>query len=422
MAHASQWKGVRAPLPLHGSRSSIDGMENGARVDSPTRRNAARVLVVLASLLAFLAIFAIWLDRQLLDTDNWTQSSSQMLAAPAVRDQTAAYLTDQLYENVDVEGEIRDALPPQAQALAGPAAGFLRDRVERRAREALARDDVQRLWEDANRTAHQALLQVLDGGGTIVTSEDGRVVLDLRALLLEVEERSGIGGRAAGAVPEDAAHVTILESDQLDAAQDVANIIDGLPIVLVGLSLALFACALLLGPGRRRETLRGFGIGLMVGGAGALVLAGWFDDWLVDSVSKTASTESTVRAVWDVYDTLLVQAATATVGYGAVLVLCAWLAGPTSWAVDARRFAAPYLRRPVIAFGALAVVLLVVMVWWEPTPATRNPATAALLAAMLALGLEALRRRTAHEFPPVQVTQAPPYTADGQTEKPKTAV
>jgi hypothetical protein len=422
MAHASQWKGVRAPLSLDGSRSSIGGMENGARTNGRTRRNGARALVVLASLAAFLAIFALWLDRQLLDTDNWTESSSQMLAAPAVRDQTAAYLTDQLYEHVDVEGEIRDALPPQAQALAGPAAGFLRDRVERRAREALARDDVQRLWEDANRAAHQALLRLLDGGGEALSTEDGRVVLDLQALLLEVEERSGIGGRAAAALPEDAAELTILESDQLAAAQDGAKIIDGLPIVLVGLSLALFAGALLLAPGRRRETLRGYGIGLVAGGAGAVVLAGWFGNALVDSVSKTASTEPTVRAVWDVYDTFLLQAATATVGYGAVMVLCAWLAGPTSWAVDTRRFAAPYLRRPVIAYGALAAVVLVVVVWWEPTPATRNPATAVLLVALLALGLEALRRRTAHEFPPVHVTHAPPYTADGQTEKPKTAV
>src|SRR5215216_3350465 len=35
----------------------------------------------------------------------------------------------------------------------------------RRAREALAREDVQQLWEDANRAAHEAMLRTIEGGG-----------------------------------------------------------------------------------------------------------------------------------------------------------------------------------------------------------------------------------------------------------------
>src|SRR3954447_15428032 len=82
-------------------------------------------VVAVASVLAFLAIFAIWLNRQVLNTDNWTTASTRLLDNPATRAQPAASLTDQLYDNVDVEGQIRDVLPPQAQALAGPAASFL---------------------------------------------------------------------------------------------------------------------------------------------------------------------------------------------------------------------------------------------------------------------------------------------------------
>jgi len=378
----------------------------------PRRRWLARGLVVLAALLAFLALHAIWLDRQLLNTDNWTASSSELLEKPAVRNQAAAFLTDELYQRVDIEATIRDALPPRAQVLAEPAARLLRERVELRARQMLERPRVQALWEDANRAAHQMLMRVLEGGGTAVSTENGTVVLNLKTLLEELQAQVGIGGRVAGALPADAAQITVLKSDQLATAQDVAKLIDGLPIVLVALSLLLFAAALLLAPDVRRHTVRGYGIGLMAAGAAAIASIAWAGDYIVGSLSDTAATEPVVRDVWDVYDTLLIEASTAAIGYGAVMVLGAWLAGPTAWAVDVRRALAPYLAQPALAYGAFAALMFIVVVWWSPTPATRNPVTALLLVALLALGFEALRRRTRGEFPDAVVRQAEPIAGE----------
>ena len=364
----------------------------GAMPQGPRRRGAARALVVLASLLAFLALPAIWLDRQLLDTDNWTEASSKLLDDPAIRDQTAGYLTDQLFANVDVQAQIAAALPPRAQFLAEPAANLLRERFDARAHKLLQRPRVQQLWEDANRKAHELLLRVLEGGGDVVGTQGGVVTLDLRALLEELEAETGLGGRAAARLPEDAAQLTILRSDQLDAAQDGANLLDGLPVVLVALSLLLFAAALLVSPGYRRQAVRGYGIGLVLAGVAALAAGAIAGDTLVDELATTASLEPAVRGVWDVYITLLEQAAGACIFYGAILVAGAWLAGGTSWAVSVRRFLAPYLRETALAYAAFAVLLLVVIAWWAPTPAMRNPVTAILLALLLAGGFEGLRR------------------------------
>jgi hypothetical protein len=59
---------------------------------------------------------------------------------------------------------------------------------------------------------------------------------------------------------------------------------------------------------------------------------------------------------------------------------------------------APYLRDPAIAYGGL-VVLIGLLLWWAPTPATRDPWLALILVALLVLGTEALRRLAAREHP-----------------------
>ena len=142
-------------------------------------------------------IFAIWLNRQALDTANWKRTSSEMLERPVIRDRIAARLTDELYRSVDVEAALRDVLPTRAEPLAGPAANALRDQVEKRARRALERPGVQALWADANRSAHEQLLLVLEGGGTIVSTQEGRVVLDVRELLARLQEQGGSAGACA---------------------------------------------------------------------------------------------------------------------------------------------------------------------------------------------------------------------------------
>src|SRR3954451_19879536 len=91
----------------------------------------ALALIVVATLLAFLANFALWANRQLLDTDNWTESSTKLLENEEIRTQLSVFLVDQLYTNVDVKGELARALPPRFAPLAGPAAGGLREVAQR---------------------------------------------------------------------------------------------------------------------------------------------------------------------------------------------------------------------------------------------------------------------------------------------------
>ncbi|HYZ27616.1 MAG TPA: hypothetical protein VE570_01060, partial [Thermoleophilaceae bacterium] len=96
---------------------------------------------------------------------------------------------------------------------------------------------------------------------------------------------------------------------------------------------------------------------------------------------------------------LLYTIAVTMVIFGALLVASAWLTGHTQPAVEARRRLAPVLRdRPVLVYGSVACVYLLVLVW-GPTPAFRNLIPILLIAGLIVLGVETLRHQTAREFP-----------------------
>jgi hypothetical protein len=362
------------------------------------RRALPLTLITVGSLLAFLAIFAVWANRQLLDTDNWTETSSELLENDEIRGQLSIFLVDELYANVDVQAELQQAAPPALQPLAGPAAGALRNLAVRGTDELLARPRPQAAWEEANRRAHRRLLQIVeDGGGGPVSTGGGNVTLDLKQLLTQISTQLGVGGRVVDQLPEDAAQLTVLKSDELELAQDAVRFLKALAIVLVVLALGLMALGVYLAQGWRREALRACGIGLIVAGGAALVARSMAGGAVV-GLAKTAAVEPALEDTWSISTSLLVEAATATLLYGIVVVFAAWLAGPTSWATATRRGLAPFLREPRFAYGGLGVIVLLLLAW-GPTPAFRKPVLALILIALLALGVEALRRRTAREFP-----------------------
>jgi hypothetical protein len=391
-----------APEP---ARAEPSTPEPPAAKPAPTgraRRRSALALIFVASLLAFLALPAVWLDRQALNTDNWTETSSELLQNDAIRTQIANYLVDQVYANVDVQNELAKALPPRAKPLAGFAAGGLQQLADTGVKDLLARPRPQQAWETANRRAHTLLLKVLDGGGDVVSTTGGEVTLDLEALLTQTADRFGVGGRIKDKLPPDAGQIVILKSNQLATAQDAVHLLQTAAVVLVVLSLLLFALAVFLAQGWRREALRACGFGLVAAGAAALVARSVAGGYFVDSLATTDAVRPAVEATWTIGTSLLVQAATATVWYGVVIVLVAWLAGPTRLATGIRRLKAPFLREPRYAWGGLAVIVLL-LIAWGPTPATRSPLPMLFLIALLALGVEALRRQTAREFPDVTI-------------------
>ncbi len=356
-------------------------------------------LIVIASILLVVSVFAVWAKRQLLETETWTETSTELLADAEIQDALADFLVTELYDNVDVEGELASRLPPQVKPLAGPVSGGLRQLADQVARKALAQPKVQGLWEDANRTAHTQFLAIVDDdAGAALSTSDGTVTLDLSSIVGQVTAQLGISADLASKLPANVAQLEIVKSDELEAAQTAVSLLRTLAWVLAAIALVLYGVAILVAGDRRRQTLRAGGFSLIVVGALVLLLHRVGGDAVVESLSDVASTDGAVDSAWTIGTSQLTEIAEALILYGIFIVIAAWLAGPTSIATSIRAAITPWLRRPAYAYGGLAVAL-VLLFWWDPTEGTHRLIPSLVLIALLALGTELLRRQVIREFP-----------------------
>ena len=80
-------------------------------------------------------------------------------------------------------------------------------------------------------------------------------------------------------------------------------------------------------------------------------------------------------------------------------MIAAWLAGATRPATAIRRWLAPAFQERLGVVVAVVALLFLLLILWGPTPATQQWWGILLVAALIALGVWALRRETLREFP-----------------------
>lgn len=367
-----------------------------------------RILVIVGALLAILSLLAGYIRFQALDTASVEDTAGKLIADPEIRNQIAASLVDELFANVNVEAVLREELPADQKGLSAPIAGAFRLGAEPAAQRLLARPEAQKLWVRTIAATHRNLLRVLDDDLGPLQTQGGDVVLDLRPLVIELGDRVAVIGRIDRRIGSNAGRIKIMDADQLETAQDLTQIFKTLGMWLWLVPLALWALALWLAGERRRTTLRMIGWSAIVAGLVVLIVRRIAGSQIVDKLASTESVKVAARDAWDILTEQMRDGGLTLAGIGIILLVAVWIAGPSARATESRRFMAPYLERPEIAFGA-AGALLLLLVWWGPTVQTQRWQLVLAAAIVLALGVEVLRRQTAREFgaPPPKPEPAP---------------
>jgi Short C-terminal domain len=357
------------------------------------RRIGVGALLVVGTLLWTALGFAVWANRQALDSDNWVDTSSALLEDDEIRTAVGLFIIDRLYQSAAVEERLAEVLPPRLDRLAGPAAAGLKQIAERNAGRILGTDAALQAWETANRTAHQVLIRIVESD---VASGD--VSLDLASLFEQMAAATGLPPEAVERLPASVSTLQVASGDNLETAQDMLDLFKTIMWVLLVLSVGAFAGAIALSRDRRRTVITVAGC-LIFAGVALFAVRTLAGSAVTDALAEAPNAHEVADDVWSIATSLLVDVSEGTILFGLFLATGAWLAGEGRRATAIRRAAAyPLRERPALVFAGLGVAILLLIIW-GPVPWTQRW-WGILIFTVLAFGwLEWIRRRTLEQFP-----------------------
>jgi hypothetical protein len=199
--------------PASAPEPAADPAPGGAGVPEHKRRRRVLVwsMIVVASVLLVFSITANWVQRAVLDTDEVANTSDEILSDQDVQEALSIYLVDQLYANVDVQGQIEEKLPDNAKALAAPVAAATRQLALNVSEKALASPRVQELVSQSIRVSHGQFVRLIEDEGEFVSTTGGAVTLQYGDVIADLATRLGV----------DPATISNIRSVVQDLSQDL---------------------------------------------------------------------------------------------------------------------------------------------------------------------------------------------------------
>ncbi|WP_327324931.1 hypothetical protein OG735_22270 [Streptomyces sp. NBC_01210] len=267
---------------------------------------ASALLIVLVAVLTPLSALAVWVDREIGDTDSYVATMEPLASNSRVQNAVAVRITDEVTKRIDVG----DAGPFQEGVES-----LVRDAVLSFAGTAAFRT----VWNTVNRAAHTAVEDALAEGG------DSAVSIDLAPVTERVKQQlADENVPFVDQIPVEHTRITILESGKLGTVRDVFH---GLRIAGPWLPVAtvLIAAGGVLLAVRRMRALVGLGLALAAGAVllriAVSVWRGLAPDDLPPDVDRPAA-----AAVYDALTATLRTTAWWVLAAGLALALAAWLA------------------------------------------------------------------------------------------------
>lgn len=306
------------------------------------RRALVAVLLVASCILAPLSVISVWTRNQLLDTHRYVENVTPLASNPAIIDAAAADATNTLFDAINVQKKAKDALPKPAQFLAGPLTNALHQFTENAARDALRSNAFQTVWKHANTRAHNQIESALTGGGKVISTRNGKVTLDLSAVLFQIRkllDQRGITIFDNIPINKLALRFELFDASALSSAQSGVNLLNKLIYILPLLLFSFLGAAILLSSNRRRTIIR-WGIGVTIAASVFALAVAVGRGFYLDSVTTRSLPRDALAATWDTLIRFLRGALRALMVTGLLVAFITWLTGPGRSAVRLRTTAA----------------------------------------------------------------------------------
>lgn len=183
-----------------------------------------------------------WVKASVVSTDGFLEVTTPLIEQPAVQQVLQQEITDALFENVDIEAELNNALPENLQFLAGPLTSQVQSYTYSKVGEVLASQKVEQVWDTSLKNIHAAVIDYINN-----ENADGVITVnDVYTVASNNLSDSPVSFLLNKQLPDKVGDITIREVVWLDSARTYVNTIEKLPIVFLLTSIISFIIALAL--------------------------------------------------------------------------------------------------------------------------------------------------------------------------------
>lgn len=236
------------------------------------RKSSSVILLVLAAVLSIPAVVLLWVQRDIVNVNRFTETARGVLDEPGVQADISDRVTVAVMEQLHVPELIdsaADELPPRlSDALhkIEPALdSAVNDYVSHTATSLVGSSQFAAIWDRVNRIAHEAVFKLLQGQGDSVTLDLAPVVQELKTRLVN----RGFG--LAANIPDLHPTYTLASSPKIAKARDFYSAFEVLRWLIPVLALVFLAAGVLLARNRWRALMWGaIGIALAMGAGGGI--------------------------------------------------------------------------------------------------------------------------------------------------------
>jgi hypothetical protein len=344
------------------------------------RTVVATLLIIFGALFVPASVMALWTTSQITDTNRYVQTIEPLANDKAIQDSVAANITAQIFKYVDVKsltqqvfsklgskGILPDFLVQQLQSLAGPVSAGIENFIRAQVDKVVHSGIFATAWVDANRLAHQSLVDALSGkqNGDVVI-QNGTVSVNLAALIKTVKSQlAGKGFGFASRIPEVNASFVILQSKDLAKAQTLYRWLNPIAYLLPVLAVLFLAAGAFLAKNRRRATI-GAGIAIFVAaGITSLLVLGTRTAYL-NAVPSEILSRDAAASIFDTLFRFMKDGIRNAALIGLIVALAAFLIGPASGAAALRRWCVQGIGAVRNGVEKLGVHLAVISDWLGP--------------------------------------------------------
>lgn len=269
----------------------------------------------------FLGNIFFWAGNTVTKTDRYIETVGPLVDDPAIQKAVAVYATDQIYQNVDVQPILTNALPPRAAFLAPALASQLEHQTEVVLNKVVASPKFKEVWINTQRKTHQNLINAATkyaGDGTIKLTGAYQFLSSQLA-------GTPLSFLANKQLPNKVGNITLVNSRYLPAFHKLVTRIDTWRIMSISLLVVTSVGAAWLSRNRRRTTIT-LGLSYALIMFMTLIAIRLGDEIIASNADAQYRT-----AVQNAYQIITHQLATQTLTImltGLLVAVVAWITGP----------------------------------------------------------------------------------------------